>query len=591
MVMPTVVRMVAIVVVLAAWCQAAGAQRVRIMLEADSVTVGEQVDLVIVAEDARRIGDVRIDPPAGVSVVWGGMRDGRSFRTRIVNGRRQQSLTLQRSVPVFADRPGTFDLGRVSVEVDGEAFESDGLRFTAVEPDNKELRLRVQVSDETPFVGEPVEMTVGFSVPQGVSIDADSISFNFAELTSVFDVETSDHVPRNNLGDISVLGVRTPVDRLVERINGRPHTTFSFRLTLKAREAGAMRAGPVSLRARLTDASRWNTHGNPRFRSATANAARLDVRALPSVGRPRTFSGLVGRYAVEAEVDRTSVSVGEPIKLRLRLERGEGSSRVPQPSLGSVEPFRERFRVEALPEERLEQGRRSLFTYQIRPLNGDVEAIPPIEISYFDPVLESYEFARTDAIPLAVESTRVVGLSDGEIGGGVRIRRLGGEALAESLPGPEADAAVALRNDRFVLREQASRAVVVASVVVPPVGAGVSWAFAAVLAARRDGRASAKGARAEALRVLGGDDAGSGRVFVAVATAVGRCTGREPAAMTSEDCIAAAGEASEELGHAVRGLLEDCDAARYSGEGHVTDERLVERARGVVERITAEVRG
>ncbi|MCP5118365.1 MAG: protein BatD [bacterium] len=70
-----------------------------------------------------------------------------------------------------------------------------------------------------------------------------------------------------------------------------------------------------------------------------------------------------------------------------------------------------------IPPERaagvVEGGAKS-FTQTIRAKHSDVGEIPPIELAYFDPESGSYEVARTAAIPLNVQGTRIVTANDAE---------------------------------------------------------------------------------------------------------------------------------------------------------------------------------
>ncbi|NIP92202.1 MAG: protein BatD, partial [Akkermansiaceae bacterium] len=55
-----------------------------------------------------------------------------------------------------------------------------------------------------------------------------------------------------------------------------------------------------------------------------------------------------------------------------------------------------------------------VFTQTVRALRDDVKAVPPIELAYFDTATGAYEVARSEAVPLVVNATRVLTAGDAE---------------------------------------------------------------------------------------------------------------------------------------------------------------------------------
>jgi hypothetical protein len=127
--------------------------------------------------------------------------------------------------------------------------------------------------------------------------------------------------------------------------------------------------------------------------------APLALRALPlpEEGRPPGFTGAVGRFAVRAEADRTSVDAGAILRLTLRIE-GEGNlEALPPPRLDALQGFH----VYGALEERGARGR--TVAYDVAPLSAAVTEVPSIPFAFFDPGPPAgYRIARTDPIPLDV---------------------------------------------------------------------------------------------------------------------------------------------------------------------------------------------
>jgi hypothetical protein len=147
-----------------------------------------------------------------------------------------------------------------------------------------------------------------------------------------------------------------------------------------------------------------------------APAFSIEVVPLPEDGRPFDFSGGVGRFAVEADVSRRDVDVGESIKLTVDWTGDANLEFFALPDPSRMDAFKD-FRVYGTTNERF-YGDRRRVVYDLAPLSADIFEIPPLPLSIFDPDSERYTEVTTDAIPIRVRALEgAVGLS-GEEGEG-----------------------------------------------------------------------------------------------------------------------------------------------------------------------------
>lgn len=140
---------------------------------------------------------------------------------------------------------------------------------------------------------------------------------------------------------------------------------------------------------------------------ALSGPLTVEIRDAPLEGRPPTYTGAIGEFTVSAEVltSRPKVWVGEPLTLKLTVTGvGRLESVGPIP-LKEQEKLPELFRIHEEPLTGvLSEDRRSKeFTYGIRARTAEVDAIPPIAFSYFDPEAERYVTVTTDPLPIDVE--------------------------------------------------------------------------------------------------------------------------------------------------------------------------------------------
>ncbi len=141
-----------------------------------------------------------------------------------------------------------------------------------------------------------------------------------------------------------------------------------------------------------------------------SNKLVFRIEPLPSVGRPPTFTGAVGRFKIQATADPTDVRVGEPISLRVVVEGDGDLTRFGPPRLGHS-PGWEKFRVYEEPVDSGTEGAKRFFVFRIRPRSPDTDRIPPILWSYFDPSIAAYQTVATRAIPIHVEPVQMVSIA------------------------------------------------------------------------------------------------------------------------------------------------------------------------------------
>lgn len=139
---------------------------------------------------------------------------------------------------------------------------------------------------------------------------------------------------------------------------------------------------------------------------AQGRPIEIEVLPIPEVGRPTPYYGAVGRFTLEATLDRDQVKVGASVRVTLTV-RGQGNLeflRLPAlddlpgfHKLGQTEPRRDSEKV--------------VVTYDLTPLSAEVREVPPIAWNWFDttPGVEAFQTVRTPAMPL-----HVLPLADGE---------------------------------------------------------------------------------------------------------------------------------------------------------------------------------
>src|SRR3990167_1148715 len=75
-------------------------------------------------------------------------------------------------------------------------------------------------------------------------------------------------------------------------------------------------------------------------KSLSTEPVTVTVKALPETGRPESFSGAVGEYAIESSIDKRQVEAGDPVTFRVRVSGRGNINTVQTPPPAAMEDFR-----------------------------------------------------------------------------------------------------------------------------------------------------------------------------------------------------------------------------------------------------------
>lgn len=198
-------------------------------------------------------------------------------------------------------------------------------------------------------------------------------------------------------------GAVTPLRRLAdEQLQGETFARFELVHHLVTRRAGTFSLRPASLE--FAWAARFVEDFLGERRPADREDVRCDSRgvnvevlALPTEGRPADFSGLVGRIAVQAELQAPpTVRVGDTVQMTLTVT-GDGDLRpFRAPTLADLPGFWVRG-----VREQTEPGRHQAI-YELAARQSGTHALPPLAVPFFAPDSAAYEVAASTPIGIAV---------------------------------------------------------------------------------------------------------------------------------------------------------------------------------------------
>lgn len=193
---------------------------------------------------------------------------------------------------------------------------------------------------------------------------------------------------------------------------------FNYRLekTFRPVRAGAQTLAPVLVKATLPTLVDQSGRARRTERIvASTEPLPITVQAVPSANQPPSFSGGVGEFELAAEASQTALKVGDPFTVTLTVRGTQDSllETVRAPQLDKQQDLARDFKIHTDPPavDTIDDTIKT-FTYTLRPRHADVDAVPAIDMAYYNPATRQFYTAQSDPIALQVETSATLAASE-----------------------------------------------------------------------------------------------------------------------------------------------------------------------------------
>ena len=315
----------------------------------------------------------------------------RSIGTTIINGVRTTQMTF--SWMLQPKRTGELSIGPASVQAAGRTWRSDAKTVTVLEVDDASLAatpenfLRAEVSTDQAYVGQQIILNLNLyasvnPISRNMVREPDLDGF-FARGRRRYDaspvnvVENGREYQRRTLVSLALFPIKSgtltidPYRMVIGAVRTRSNSTFSRRFTEQI---------PVN-----------------------SDTVRIQVQELPRP-RPANFSGGVGTYRADVEIDRDALTTDDALTLRLRIT-GQGDIQRLEAPVPVAEANWNVYDPRVLEEDFLDSpsgmfGRKT-FEYQLVPKRAGSYTVAP-EVVYFNTDSARYVTLAPEAYPVTV---------------------------------------------------------------------------------------------------------------------------------------------------------------------------------------------
>lgn len=377
---------------------------------------GDTLPLEIVVNGSKNAEPPRIEIE-GATVEYRGQQDRSSSFVRVENGRvtSRSDITTAYVYQIVPQKAGTLIVPPVKVTVDGATYTTGAVTIRVTEPAfDPDFRLEIALESADAFVGQPIAMTLTWLIPKPIR----GFRMGFPVPPGIEMVSGPDPRPpgsRRGITDghfveLEINGEQA-VGELSKRVVGSDTIdTLTIRRVLIPRQAGKLMVGPVRIDFQAVVGERPPRFGDAPWddrsilqREYTQSAPiELTVSPLPVQGRPADFTGLVGRYALQGGVTPASVSVGEPMSLVLKVTGPEPLSLLPPLDIASQLGSDPRLKFTREPLLPTVTSGAATYEAQVRARSAEIQTLPSIGFSYFDPAERRYKRAETGPMKISV---------------------------------------------------------------------------------------------------------------------------------------------------------------------------------------------
>ncbi len=392
----------------------ARAQEVQVSASVSTDTIGAQDQLQfsvnVTGKDSGDAETPRLPGLQGFQVVAG---PNVSTQFQWING--ATSSTKSFIWILLPEKEGQFTIGPVEVRVGHKTFKTQPVSIRVTAGSSQPARPRPRPFD--PFESEdirPRARTAGEEVFVTAELDRSSaypgqqvtLSYHLYTQVGVTGIQLQESPP---LTGFWVENLEVPTNPTGSRkiVNGREYLEFVIRKqALFPNAPGQLKILPstFAISARSTG-DIFGLFGQSETLYRKTKEISLDVKALPSLGRPSDFGNAVGSFNLTSNVDKNEVATGEAMTLRIKLS-GRGNLKtvpdIPLPTMPDFTVYSSKSTENVRPFERDLIGGDKTWEYVLVPKVPGQQTIPPLSMSYFDPEREKYETVSSSSLSIRV---------------------------------------------------------------------------------------------------------------------------------------------------------------------------------------------
>ncbi len=349
-----------------------------------------------------------------------------SSSTSFVNGHRTSSFTQTYTYTLMAQQTGTFTIGPANVKVDGENYQSNGVRITVLPEDEQPQQAQSSQSSQASQTGQTSSQGSSNVSSENIFVrtiasktrvheqEALMVSYKlyFANV-DVAQLTNNTKLPEFT-GFLKQDLEQGEIQTQLEHYNGRNYqTAVLYRTILYPQHSGDIKIDPAKFEAvlRVQTQQRVRSIFDDFFGSytnvtkmLTAPGVTVHVDALPS-GKPAGFSGGVGKFTLTPSISQTELQTNDAVTIKLDITGAGNMKLLKTPSIDwpeGFEPYDPKVTNDFKTTTSGVSGTKSI-EYLAIPRSAGEYTIPAVKFSYFDIEEKAYKTLSTPEYTIRVK--------------------------------------------------------------------------------------------------------------------------------------------------------------------------------------------
>ncbi len=325
------------------------------------------------------------------------------------------SVRLEMSFQVKPKKMGKHTIPSWPIKIGSKTLQVPACTLEVLSP-NQQDKIR-QVAEEKQKADLKQACFIEFTNPRSFLFEGETVSglINLY-IWDRLPVSRIERAPQKDGDAFSLTELGQPQEKRNQTKYNKLYSVFSWPIGLTAAIAGKHQV-VFNTAVRVRVKSRGNSpFGSPFFNdpffgfgreeslNVTSEPLSIEVKSLPTSGRPDSFQGAIGAFSTRSIVDNDRVSLGDPVRLFFEIEGQGNFAAMPAPNFESNSNFKigpPAFSFEG--NELTKHQGKQRFEYILTPLTPGLLKIPAVSFSYFDPVKEKYFISNSKEHPLRVD--------------------------------------------------------------------------------------------------------------------------------------------------------------------------------------------
>lgn len=412
----------------------------------NSITMDEGVQVQFLLENPVNLSDFKLPSFKGFRIVQGPQQMQGS---NSINGKTSTYFAV--IVVLQPTEPGNFTIPGAIARVDGRQVKSNPINIEVKKGNARAQapRGRGEQREEPAAVlqnGENIKEKLRKNIFVRVDVDKTSV-YEGEQLTATYKLYTRlptnssvTKVPAFKGFSAKDIDLPNPPQASEEMVNGVPFKVFVIRKTLLfPLQSGELELDPAEVDNQVhlvTSRSGRKRGGNPFddpfFRDVFGDdpffddpfgnpqyevmpykiqspVVKVNVKPLPTAGRPASFNGAVGNFTMTAVADKQNMSTDDALSLKVTISGQGNVNLLNAPPLNVPAAFE---KYDPSVSDNIEKNSNPLsgsrtFQYALMPQEKGEHTLPPVEFSYFDPVAQQYKIIQSSAFPLHITAGKM----------------------------------------------------------------------------------------------------------------------------------------------------------------------------------------